>query len=88
MQVRANRKARGLTQWGLARKAGVSWATVQRIERWYNTDYTLKTLLKIGKALDIALAVRFVSWLQLLSESVDVEIEPIASYRKDSLAQL
>lgn len=87
MQVRANRKSRGLTQWQLSRKAGVSWATIQRIERWYNVDYTVNTLLKIAKALDIAFVSRFVSWLELLTEAISAEIEPISSFHEDSLAR-
>lgn len=78
--IAVNRKARGWSQFQLARKAGVSWATIQRLERWWNADTTMETLLKIARALDIALLARFVSWPEFLNLSAE-PAQPIADFK-------
>ena len=47
------RAARGLTQEGLAEKAGVAIETIQRLETGNSTPLS-KTLQKLGEALDVS----------------------------------
>jgi len=52
--VRKARKKAGLSQDKLARKAGVAYNTVVKLESRENKNPTLETLRNIAKALDVS----------------------------------
>lgn len=53
-KVRKARKKTGLSQDKLARKAGVAYNTVVKIESGENKNPTIKTLRSIANALDVS----------------------------------
>lgn len=52
--VRKTRKKSGLSQDKLARKAGVAYNTIVKIESGENKNPTIETLRSISKALDVS----------------------------------
>lgn len=80
-QIRALRTQRGWTQKDLADKLGTTQAAVSRLEDPSYGRPSIKTLLDVGAAFDVALQVRFVSFVRLLQETRSVsreqlEVEP------------
>lgn len=80
-QIRALRVQRGWTQKELAEKLGTTQAAVSRLEDASYGRPSIKTLLDVSAAFDVALQVRFVSFVRLLQETSDVsrehlEVEP------------
>lgn len=73
--VRANREARGWSQLELARRAAVSLSVVGRVET-INTvlHVDVRTLLKIARALDIALLVQFTSWPEFIAATAGIRV--------------
>lgn len=80
-QIRTLRTQRGWTQRDLAEKLGTTQAAVSRLEDPSYGRPSIKTLLEVSTAFDIALQVRFVSFVRLLQETQRIsreqlEIEP------------
>lgn len=80
-QIRALRTQRGWTQKDLAARLGTTQAAVSRLEDPSYGRPSIKTLLDVGAAFDVALQVRFVSFVRLLQETQSVsreqlEVEP------------
>ncbi|MCZ7560461.1 MAG: helix-turn-helix domain-containing protein [Burkholderiaceae bacterium] len=80
-QIRALRTQRGWTQKDLADKLGTTQAAISRLEDPSYGRPSIKTLLDVGAAFDVALQVRFVSFVRLLQETRSVsreqlEVEP------------
>jgi len=80
-QIRALRTQRGWTQKDLADKLGTTQAAISRLEDPSYGRPSVKTLLDVGAAFDVALQVRFVSFVRLLQETRSVsreqlEVEP------------
>lgn len=61
VQVRESRTQRGWTQHALAKKAGLSQATITRLELGTTIDCTVATLCKVAAAFECALMIRFIS---------------------------
>jgi len=59
-QIRAIREKRGLTQDDLAKKIGTTQNTISRLENPKTGKPTIKTLLRLARAFDVGLLVRFV----------------------------
>ena len=59
-QIRAMRENRGLTQEALAEKLETTQNTISRLENPKTGKPTIKTLLRIARAFDVGLLVRFV----------------------------
>lgn len=76
-QVRLIREDRGWTQEELAEKAGLAFATINRLENLETTDSDyapqIGTLCKIADAFDVALIVRFEAWSDYLTWIADVK---------------
>lgn len=51
LRLKEQRERRGLTQWGLARKSGVGYATIARLEV-YPGNPTLSVIYRLAAALD------------------------------------
>ncbi|MEB2353343.1 MAG: helix-turn-helix transcriptional regulator [Burkholderiaceae bacterium] len=80
-QIRALRTQRGWTQKDLAARLGTTQGAISRLEDPSYGRPSIKTLLDVGAAFDVALQVRFVSFVRLLQETQSVsreqlEIEP------------
>src|SRR5260370_33467774 len=74
MQVRAIRAAQEMTQQGLADRAHTTQTVISRIEKGSGSgNLTIKSLLNLAQALDVALVVRFepidrfIQWTENLS---------------------
>jgi transcriptional regulator with XRE-family HTH domain len=53
--IKTFRKQRGISQEELARKAGVTYSTLIKLESGSNKNPTVKTLQQIAQALDVTL---------------------------------
>ena len=53
--IKKFRKQRGISQEELARKAGVTYSTLIKLESGSNKNPTVKTLQQIAQALDVTL---------------------------------
>lgn len=79
-QLRALRAARGMTQADLAEIAGTKQTVISRIENKGAGNLSVKTLLKLAEAFDVALVVRFepidrlINWLDNFSPE-DISFE-------------
>jgi transcriptional regulator with XRE-family HTH domain len=79
-QLRALRAARGMTQAELAERAGTKQTVISRIENKGAGNLSVKTLLKLAEAFDVALVVRFeridrfIAWLDRFSPE-DISFE-------------
>ncbi len=79
-QLRALRAARGMTQADLAEHAGTTQTVISRIENKGAGNLSVKTLLKLAEAFDVALVVRFeaidkfIGWLDNFSPD-DISFE-------------
>jgi transcriptional regulator with XRE-family HTH domain len=68
-QLRTIRTRRGLTQGQLADKAGLHQSMIARLENIYcPVNVTVKTLLRIAHALDVAFICRFESWGSFIND--------------------
>lgn len=69
-QVKALRRQHDLSMKAFAQRAGLHWGTIFRLEHPnLNASTTIKTLLRIASAFDVALMVKFVSWSRWLQET-------------------
>lgn len=68
LKVRMLRQARKLSQQALASKAGVAKEWISQVENPNYGRFTLKTLLKIAAALDVALQVDFVPYSAVVND--------------------
>lgn len=88
LQIRANRKAQGLTQKQLGERASMKQNHICRLE---NPDHSpnLETLKRIASALDIALIVRFVPFSELAQWACGVESDllEVATFMEDQLPE-
>ncbi len=84
-QIRELREQRGLTQTDLANLLGTRQSVVSRLESSGEKGLSLKTLLEIASALDIALVLKFVPFSRFLREYEDVSPEAmkVESYTAD-----
>ena len=71
-QMRAMRDQREWTQADLAKEMKTSRTTITRLENPNNDKLTLKTLLEVASAFDVALLVKFVPFSRLVKEYEDV----------------
>jgi transcriptional regulator with XRE-family HTH domain len=75
-QLRALRSARKLTQKGLGEAAQIPQTVISRIENGSGGNLSVKTLLKLAEAFDVALVIRFepidklIDWADSLSPEV------------------
>jgi len=60
IQTAKIRQEKGLTQGELARRLHTTQQTVSRLENLHNKSYSLKTLIKLARALNKRLKVEFV----------------------------
>jgi len=60
IQAAKIRQEKGITQQELARKLHTTQQTVSRLENIHNRSYSLKTLIRLARALDKGLKVEFV----------------------------
>lgn len=65
-QIRIIRQQRGWTQKQLALKLGTTQTTVSRLEDPSYGRYTIKTLLGLGKVMDVALFVRYMPFSKFM----------------------
>lgn len=64
-QIRANREGRGLSQRGLAALLNTDQSAISRWEDPMRGGHNLETLLKLARAFDCALQVRFIPFSEL-----------------------
>lgn len=77
-QIRALREKAGLSQPQLAQLTGNTQSAISRIEDPTYGRLTLRTLLKLGVAFDVALYVGYVPFTKLISEIADVSPSALA----------
>jgi len=77
-QIRAIRERQKLSQPELAKKATKTQSVISRLEDPNYGSYTIRTLLDLAGALDVALLVKFVSYSRLAQEIKDVSPEALA----------
>ena len=69
-QMKTIRTSKGLSQGELGRRIGIKQEAISRLESHKNNgNYLLSTLMKVAKALDVGLTIRFVPF----SELIDIE---------------
>lgn len=78
-QLRAMRDERGWSQDDLAKAAKTGRTTITRLENPNNDRLTLKTLLGLASALDVALLIKFVPFSRLVKEYDDVSPEALSA---------
>lgn len=76
-QILYNREARHWTQEELGKKTGQPQNGIARLENPFYGRFTIKTLLKIASAFDVALLVKFVPFSRFLDELKDVSPEAL-----------
>ena len=77
------REARGWSQDDLGEKAGMAQGRVSKLEDPDYSGVTLKTLKRIGEALDVALLVEYVPFRELLERTQKREHLLVPSYEED-----
>jgi len=77
-QVRALRAKEGWSQKGLGERSGKPQNAISRIEDPDYGKFTIRTLLDLADAFDVALSVRFVSFGKLLDQLKDVSPSALA----------
>ncbi|OFZ96624.1 MAG: hypothetical protein A3H35_07320 [Betaproteobacteria bacterium RIFCSPLOWO2_02_FULL_62_17] len=89
-QIRTIREQRGLTQKTFAKRLNTSQTIVSRLEDPSYGKFTLSTLLRVSKAFDTALLVKFVSFPKFLAETSDKSPNGLyaPSYRESEAAIL
>src|SRR5207253_2649565 len=79
-QIRSLRDQRGWTQGYLGEKAGKRQHGISRLEDpRYGSKLSIKSLLEIASAFDVALLVKFVPFSRLLNEYDDVSPEALSA---------
>lgn len=71
-QIRAIRKARGLTQAQIAERLGTQQSAVSRLEDPDYGGHSIDTLVKLAHVFDCALSLKFIPYSQLAIESEDL----------------
>ena len=71
-QIRRLREDRGWTQADLAERVGMHQSTIARLEHPDYKGTSLRTLLKLSSAFDVAFLAQFVSFDDLLEKRKDV----------------
>jgi transcriptional regulator with XRE-family HTH domain len=84
-QIRALREKHGWTQQELAKRTGKAQETISQLENPDYGRYTLKTLITLAAAFDVALAVNFVSFGEFAERLANLTPERIAppSYEEE-----
>jgi transcriptional regulator with XRE-family HTH domain len=77
-QIRALRKKEGWSQGELGERCGTAQNVISRLEDPDYGKFTIRTLLDIASAFDVALSVRFVSFSELLTQIKDVSPQALA----------
>lgn len=77
-QLRETRELRGWSQSELGERASMKQELISRYENPDYGKYTLKTLLKLAFALDVALAVRFVPFSELATWGENLKVGSLA----------
>jgi transcriptional regulator with XRE-family HTH domain len=75
LKVRSLRKTREMTQQALADEAGVKKEWISQVENPNYGRFTLKTLLKIAAALDVALYVDFVPYSTVVNDALRLSMD-------------
>lgn len=85
-QIRILREKRGWTQRELARRVGTSQNTISRLEDPSYGRYTIRTLLDLGKAFDVAFFVRYLPFSEFMQRTWDTKPENFmaASYPEEA----
>src|SRR6267154_1803106 len=85
-QVRALREKNKWSQPKLGERAGKTQSVISRIEDPNYGNFTIRTLLDLAAAFDVALLVKFVSYSQLLFELKDLSPKALAvsSYEEET----
>lgn len=78
-QLRTIREQRGWTQEELAQKANKTQNTISRLEDPEYGKLTIKTLLEIASALDVALLIKFVPFSQFFGEISNLSPEALSA---------
>jgi len=78
-QLRAIREQRNWTQEELAQKANKTQNTISRLEDPEYGKLTIKTLLEIASALDVALLIKFVPFSKFFTEISDLSPEALSA---------
>ncbi len=88
LQVRALREKAGWSQPELGERAGKTQSGISRIEDPNYGKFTIRTLLKLASAFDVALFISFVPYTKLIREIKDVSPEAlaVASYKEEKEA--
>lgn len=86
-QIRANRKARGLTQADLAQLLETTQSGVSRLEDPEYGTHSIDTLLRVANAFDCALSVKFVGYAQLAEDSIDLSEQNLVAPTYDQESQ-
>lgn len=88
LQIRANRDRRGWSQQELADRAGMNQSQVSRLENEEYGSWTVKSLLKIARAFDLALGVYLEDFPEMLARDEDISFESLSRHGfSTSLAQ-
>jgi len=77
-QIRALRKQEELTQPQLAELAGMKQSRISKMEKPGGARFTLETLRRLAKALDVALIVRFAPFGELVAWSTEFNPDSFA----------
>lgn len=87
LQIRTIRESRGLSQKQLGELTGMKQGAISRIERADYGAWSVATLKRIARALDLPLSVRFQSWSEFSSAIAHVTPECLTppSFADDSL---
>jgi transcriptional regulator with XRE-family HTH domain len=78
LQIRSLREKAGLSQPALARTAGKTQSVISRLEDPNYGKFTIRTLLDLARAFDVALLVKFVPFSKLLGELKDLSPAALA----------
>lgn len=88
--IRAIRESQKMTQGQLAEKAKKPASVISRLEDPNYGRYTIRTLLDLAAAFDVALLIKFVPYSRLISETKDLSPKALAalsySQEKEGLA--
>lgn len=85
LQLRAIRKQQDLKQPQLADRAGMKQSRISKMEKPGGAHFTLETLKRLAKALDVALIVRFAPFSELVrwSEGFDPDSFSVPKFEDD-----
>lgn len=78
LQIRALREKAKLSQPALAKMAGKTQSVISRLEDPNYGKFTIRTLLDLARAFDVALLVKFVSFSKLVAELKDLSPSTLA----------